>query len=350
MFEKIRNEFNVPNFLSISIPQDAFSSSQIFNEWCHRSVSMIDVDNSFDSNLLFIHPCPHDESAFSDLSFAGCYKSYKPYSWKSKRDNIFDGLEYVYKNRNNRISNYYYKSHGISSDKSFDIIISQLVEANVYGTAYIFDDVVICSYYSSFLSVYHHDPYCFINDLNSTNKNLKSIDYMISETLIEIKRRLDCAIDVEFLIDNNGTFIVNEVRPISYAHLRNKAKINKYSDFVERNVFNSAFECEGKVVDLRKRKPTIEDLYNHDCNNVYIVEHLGVEFNSLDFLEWCTNNNLSDVITIFDHSKNRDNDHLQYIAFEEERLSKISNVFLNEQNVIGQKVKILSDGFITSII
>ncbi len=341
MFEKIQSVFYTPKHQVIRIKKELFDYPELYHQWLEE-FSAKNLEGFFESNLLFVHPCPHDESSYKELSFAGCFKSYKPYSWKNKKENIIDGMKYVYTNRNNRISNYYYNAHNIKSNKSFDVIISEAEDADIYGTAYVFDDIIMCSYYSSYVSVYNHDPHSFIYK-GGSNNTLNKTELLICETLIEIKRILKLKIDVEFMV-NGEKIIISEVRPISSIHIKNYEKVIGFPNTIERNLLNSTYEIEGKIVDMEQNKSRLYDMKN----NIFLIDHNSRIFSTLDFLEWCSSNEMHEVSVIINHGNNRDFDHTQYIAFEDPRIINISNVYSRKKFIAGETLTIKSDGFFTN--
>lgn len=212
--------FNLVNYIYLT-------NEMVGEYWTSNDVDYLiqmisEKANKLYNNRVFVHPCPIDEALNVDYSFAGVYKSYKPFGCMSADKNIDRGVRQLLVDRFSFYADYYYAKNHLNSTRAVDLFIS-CENDNIcgFGTGYVDNNRAIVQYFDSPLSIYRKEA----KRVKVLKKDIPIIEDDLQKkiflALFSVQKQLGGIVDVEFVFDRKLNIIVNEVRSASLAHRKN---------------------------------------------------------------------------------------------------------------------------------
>ncbi len=299
------------------------------------------------NNRVFVHPCPIDEALNTGYSFAGVYRSYKPYRGLNIKENIERAVHQIRYDRFSFYGDYYYRRNGLVGARQVDLFVScENDEICGYGTGYVDSQKCVVQYYDSPLAIYRKEPRRIkgtVEDLSFVNDELQK---KIMIALYAVQEQVDDIIDVEFVFNRKLNVIINEVRRLSASHKNNwnnsLLECWKFS-LATSSILNTVGEIKKRVKIWRKGLfiETDFDVYNEVlCIN---YESDSQIFELLSSVEKFTNVSLiiSYPFFIIDN-------HFSYVLYEDKTFDFVLRC-VNYQFINGRTIHVKSDGLNYSI-
>ena len=239
---------------SIYIENEQFEDLWATEDLQLLSSMLIKYSRELGNNRVFVHPCPLDEAENPGYSFAGIYKSYKPYRCLSTKENIEKAVWQIRYDRFSFYTDFYYQKNALSGSRKIDLFVSCENEGICgYGTGYVDSEKCLVQYYDSPLSIYRKEPkkiYGSIVDIVSGNDSLHK---KLVLALYSVQEQINGIVDIEFVFDRKLNVIINEVRKLSKAHMVNWVKSNNCAAWT----YGSAASCILNTVgEIKKRVRT----------------------------------------------------------------------------------------------
>lgn len=189
---------------------------------------LVEYASELRNNRIFVHPCPVDEATNLGYSFAGVYRSYKPYRCLNIRENIEKAVWQLKNNGFSFYANFYYQKNELNDSRKVDLFVScENEDICGYGTGYIDSEKCLMQYFDSPLSIYRNEPkriYGKIKDIVSGNVQLHR---KLVLALCSVQEQIDDIIDIEFVFDRKLNVFINEVRKLSNSHVANWIKTDE---------------------------------------------------------------------------------------------------------------------------
>ena len=225
--ERLRLFLKLSNTNHFSLVKYVYFTNEMLNQyWVSKDVDcltrMIGVKVAeLHNNRIFVHPCPVDEALNLDYSFAGVYKSYKPFACMSATENVDTAIRQLLDDRFSYYAEYYYAKNGLNSTRTVDLFVS-CENDNVcgYGTGYVDANRAIFQYYDSPLSVYRKEAKRIKSLKQDISKVPDKLQKNILLALFSVQEQIGGIIDIEFVFDRGLNIIINEVRSVSLPHRR----------------------------------------------------------------------------------------------------------------------------------
>lgn len=346
---------------TLVLPHFTFSYKKIYEAFDNTEESYKVISNmllegtkSFKTNMIFSHPCPIDEFAHRNFSFAGVYESYQPYSVDDNKTNLQNAVKRMLNNGLSEYASYYYHRNGILGQKKISIMVSPELE-NIYlfGNGYAMNGKYLFQFYDSPLSIYHNDSKKYLMMLGGSKDLILST---IINMLYDIEKYFNMPIDVEFMMNRFGQLFISEVRPISLIHVKNWNNIDesiwdKYkNNSINSTIIGTVGEITGEVVDLRDRKPNKSDFVMH-AKKIYLISYKSIVGTGIiEFLKFIDRINLFGFNIIVFYDKHIIDNHIHYVAYEDIGIKFICKTNKKIKVVEGKNITVVSDGFKTEFL
>jgi hypothetical protein len=178
---------------------------------------------------------PLAEARHGDVSFAGTYPSFIPKPFPQTIDAVCRGVGAVLAGQHTDYAQYYQNRHMIPmEDRGLGVLLMRLVQnPAIHGTGYAFQSNVRAEYvfdpsldqeqYAIQRNVNHltndkfgrsnEDPNGFCNDID--------FDVRVTKLLTTLENHFSMPVDVEFLVDSEGSINVVQIRKMSKKHRDN---------------------------------------------------------------------------------------------------------------------------------
>ena len=296
------------------------------------------------SNKVFMHACPHDEIINPGYSFAGIYNSYKPLACRTKKENIYEGLFELFRNKVLPYADYYYGRNHLKRTEVFDILISEeLRDIRGSGTVYVSKNWCLGQYFISPISYFTRESTKF-SSFNMSNLLEKKIcrvaqdAYMITNT----------PSDIEFVVDIYNDVYISEIRPISRVHLKNMNSCVA-SEFdglkLQSSIINSISEVKGEIVYIDE-SGNWKNYLGDPIKKIFVLNYNKIRLNN--FLTEIWKNKTMNLNLIINYTDYIIDNHEQYMCYEDLGINFVTKT-INEEFVEGSMIQIKSKG-LTNII
>lgn len=226
--ERLRLFLQLTNTDYFSLVNYVYLTNETFGEyWSNNDVNTLiqmisEKANELNNNRVFVHPCPIDEAINTNYSFAGVYKSYKPFRCMTARENVDMAIRQLLIDRVSFYADYYYVKNHLDGTKAVDLFIS-CENDNIcgYGTGYVDNTRAVFQYFDSPLSIYRKEA----KKVKSLKKEISNIKDLLQRkillALFSVQDQLRGIVDIEFVFDRELNIVINECRSVSLAHRRN---------------------------------------------------------------------------------------------------------------------------------
>lgn len=317
------------------------------------------IDSSFSPLLsegpIIIRCAPVVPETADNLSFAGTYPSFIPKPLPEQPPNsVHRSVASVLAGKHTRYASYYLETHDVQGCDLGVMGMELISDPAIHGTAYsmghnvrsehILDPSLDGEQYalqSGAIDI-ADDKFGF-----TTNAEGESFAEEIGYTkrLVGLCRALEdkfgFPIDMEYLVDQSGTFHVVQVREMSARHAENwgnyynqrPSEVDATGRTARRAIIGSVGTTSGEVKEFKAAKPV-------KPGELVVLEHANVS----DLLE--TQPLKQSAFPVVDvHSANRTRDHLQYASFEDRRIQSLIHLERDEIELgEGEEVTLASNG------
>ena len=347
--ERLRLFLKLENTKDFNLVNNFYVENNVFEEYWKKKNSdelvgiLCDGLNLLNNNRVFVHPCPIDETLNLGYSFAGVYKSYKPYYCLSGHDNITFAIERLLDDRFSYYAEYYYQKNKLIDTRKIDLFIScENEEICGYGTGYVDSKKVIFQYYDSPLSIYRKEAKKVKGRKDDLLYLTNHLQKKIMLALFSVQEQINDIVDVEFVFDRNLNIIVNEVRLLSDAH-RKKWNLISEPKWIYGNVKSIFLNSIGKI--RRRTKIWNEKIFLEnkiDIDNDVLCVNYESDKQLLNIFEQI--GDTAGIAIIISYPVYLVDNHFNYIIYEDnsfEFVLRCTNVIFTEGTII----QVESDGF-----
>lgn len=307
-----------------------------------------------DNAPVIIRCAPIVPNERAHLSFAGTYPSFVPKPFPQSMESVDIAVASVLAGKHTRYAEYYHRRHEIPARRLGVLAMELVNNPAIHGTVYSMDHNVRSEHvFDPSLGEEQFGAYHFAKDKFGDTGSADS-DEFCSEInfvgrLTDITRKLEDsfghAIDMEYLVDKEGTIHIVQIRGMSRDHISNWKKYYTQSpqdiaitpDVERRAIINSVGKFQGQAVTYNNERPLrIAD------NGIQLIDH-ELSCNFLERLNKESFSAKSDVI--ISHGADRIRDHLQYAILEDPAVSNLAHIDSNEAVIsAGREVNVYSNG------
>lgn len=256
---------------------------------------------------------PLAEGRHADISFAGTYPSFIPKPFPQTVDAVCRGVGAVLAGLHTDYAQYYHDRHMIpSDDRKLGVLLMRLVQnPAIHGTGYAFQSNVRAEYvfdpsldkdqYAIQRNVNHltNDKFGRSNEDANGFCNEINFDARVTKLLTTLENHFSMPVDVEFLVDAEGSINVVQIRKMSKKHRDN------WSDY-----YRQSYDDIDTSTPRRAIINSVGPL--PDVNGIRTIQHSDT-FTTLNSLSAS-----QDAAPLFIvHDEDRTRDHLQYSVLED---------------------------------
>jgi hypothetical protein len=343
--------FVIPRFIILPDAEIPKLRGEEFDAWAESILmDLVSLTQEIASDRVFVRAQPLDESENPALSFAGVYQSYTPRRGRQRGHHLTKGVARVLRDRFGDYSNYYYARHRISSGRAVDLMFSEMADdTSGFGTCYVHNNQCLLELFDSPLAIFLQDPLRIAANRETVLTGFRG---RLVRAMFEVSEILRDSVDIEFLVSRSNQIIVYQARPISPRHRENwqSASAKTWETVIKcspsSNVVNQVGSITGTAVDLRLRKPLVEDFESAD-KKIFVINHRQTFGGTatLEFLRFLTQYGVNELSLLIDHGAHRVNDHLQYISFEDPGISFLAHSAGVPHGLDQRRLLVESDGF-----
>ncbi len=288
------------------------------------------------NNRIFVHPCPTDEEIYKDYSFAGVYKSYKPYRNLDSCSNIKYAVKQICFDRFSYFADYYYRNLNGMGNRDIDLFVS-CENDNVcgFGTGYADSQKCVFQYYDSPLSMYRREAKRLKARKEDADILLNELQRNIIYALFSAQEQINDIVDIEFVFNRRCSVIINEIRALSAAHRKNWVMVQNNCWKINK----APSTCINTVGRLKRKVKVWNEGFDIDCfdmqRDVLCVNYKSDEqmFGILMKLEGARNISIIISYPIFIVDS-----HFSYTLFEYDMfefiLRCVDETFVQDQTII----------------
>lgn len=222
LFQKLTDTKDFQKVKGYSLSNERIQEVWDANDLGQLEKMLLDCVSELPNNRIFVHPCPIDESTYKNYSFAGVYKSYKPYRMLDSTKNIKQAVCQITHDRFSYYADFYYENINANTPRYVDLFVS-CENDNIcgFGTGYVDSKRCLFQYFDTPLSIHRREAV----KISATKETISDIHNTLHSNIIRalfaVQEQIEDTIDIEFVFDKKDMVFINEVRAVSFPHKKN---------------------------------------------------------------------------------------------------------------------------------